>query len=55
LRRRCQPLEVELVSVPLPVHLGHDVLVVVVPAQRWRSPVLIKDDSSYETMVQIRH
>lgn len=32
LRGRCQALEVELVGVPLPVHLGHDIFVVVVPA-----------------------
>jgi len=42
LRRSRQPLEVELVCVPLPVHLGHDVLVVVIPAQRWRQPALLK-------------
>lgn len=52
LRRRCQPLEVELVSIPLAVHLRHDILVVVVPAQRRRSPVLITDDLSYEMSVQ---
>lgn len=33
LRRRCQSLEVELVGVSLPVHLCHDILVIVVPAQ----------------------
>ena len=32
LRSRRQAVEVELVRVPLAVHLGHDVLVVVVPA-----------------------
>lgn len=31
LRRCCQPLEVELVRVPLAVHLRHYVLVVVIP------------------------
>lgn len=31
LRRGCQPLEIELVRVPLAVHLRHDVLVVVIP------------------------
>jgi hypothetical protein len=31
LRRRRQPLEVELVGIPLAVYLGHYVLVVVIP------------------------
>lgn len=31
LRGRCQSLEVEFVGVALPVHLRHDVLIVVVP------------------------
>ena len=30
--RGCQALEVELVGVPFPVHLRHDVLIVVIPA-----------------------
>lgn len=34
LTRRHQAVEVELVRVPLAVHLGHDVLVVVVPARK---------------------
>ena len=33
LRRRRQSLEVELVGVSLPMHLGHDILVIVIPVQ----------------------
>ena len=33
LRRRCKSLEVELVGVSLPVQFGHNILVIVVPAQ----------------------
>lgn len=34
LRRGRQPLEIELVRVPLAVYLRHDVLVVIIPASR---------------------
>lgn len=40
LRRGCQTLEIELVRVPLAVHLRHDVLVVIIPANR---PILRSD------------
>lgn len=38
LRRGCQPLEIELVRVPLAMHLRHDVLVVVIPANKRSIP-----------------
>jgi len=38
LRRGCQPLEIELVRVPLAVHLRHDVLVIVIPANKPGAP-----------------
>ena len=33
LRRRGESLEVELVGVSLAMHFGHDILVIVIPAQ----------------------